>query len=140
VFRLPPRAAYCLQQRLAVLALRIQQNRPIVPQVPAFAGAVLFGSREEAVVTSRRRCQASSPARDTPLSVVAVAPSGRASIAFVGDQGAQIFVDDHSVGDVPSTIPAEGKQSLRISKPGFADVLRAIELPAGSSVTIPADF
>jgi hypothetical protein len=77
-----------------------------------------------------------SDARNKPLPVVAVTPSAKAGVSFVGDEGAQIFVDDHPVGDVPSAILlSEGMHRIRITKTGFADVLSVIELSAGSSVT-----
>ena len=85
--------------------------------------------------------QISVPALNKPLPLAAIEPSAKASVTFVGSEGAQIFVDDQPVGDVPSTIfLLEGRHHIRITKPGFADVLRQIELSAGSSVTIRANF
>jgi serine protease Do len=96
---------------------------------------------DAAPLASSAAHQMSAPAGNKPLAVATVTPSAKASVSFAGDEGAQIFVDDQPVGDVPSTILLpEGKHRFRITKPGFADVLRVIELSAGSSVTIRANF
>jgi S1-C subfamily serine protease len=85
--------------------------------------------------------QMSAPAYSKPLPMAAIGSPGQATVTFAGAEGARIFVDDRPVGDIPSTVVlSEGKHRIRITKPGFADVFRWIELSAGSSVTIRADF
>lgn len=78
----------------------------------------------------------------TQLALTALA-SGRpaASVNIVGTEGAQIFVDDRPVGDVPSTIQlSPGRHVLRITSAGHADVSRIVELSAGNNVTIRVTF
>jgi hypothetical protein len=89
--------------------------------------ALLPGARAEA---QRRRGGAS-----------AAATTGRL-IIFSPQQGAQVFVDEALVGELPVEPQelAPGDHTLRVTRPGYTDFTQVVTIRAGQDVTVEVEL
>jgi len=83
-----------------------------------------------------------------PMSAVREVPPAKpptsaatGNVSFVGAIGAQIYIDEKFVGNIPSMIPlTEGSHRIRVRDGKNADWLKSLEVRAGSNVTVRAEF
>ena len=75
------------------------------------------------------------------LAAAKVAPPQTGTVSFTEPVGAEIFVDNYFVGNVPSTIRLpEGRHTLRVRRTGTTDWFKNLTVTAGSTVEVIAKF
>jgi hypothetical protein len=75
------------------------------------------------------------------LGAVRAPASQTGSVNFVSPEDAAIYIDGQFVGNIPRTITLpEGIHNLRVTKKDAADWSQRLNVLAGSSVTVVAEF